>query len=116
MLKHLFQNFVDNSNPTAIVTTQNISVEDKSSSLGISFVPTVTMPSTLNEIVSSSESSSVFASDIPKSFANNNAVFTLNPEVHSKGEKSSCLDSLSTQSLPASRCRGVGVDLPALTL
>ncbi len=38
------------------------------------------------------------ASDIPKSLANSNAVVTMNPEVHSEGEKSSCLDSPSTQS------------------
>ncbi len=57
---------VDNSNPMAVVTTQNITVEDKSSSLGVSFVPSVTMTSITNEIVMTSESGSVYASDIPK--------------------------------------------------
>ena len=89
---------VDNSNPTAVVVTQNITEEDKSSSLGVSFVPSVTMTSITNEIVSTSESGSVFASDILKSLANSNAVVTMNSEVHSEGEKSSCLDSPCTQS------------------
>jgi len=51
-----------------------------------------------NEIVSTSESGSILSSDIPKPLANSNAEITLNPEVHIEGEKSSCLESPSTQS------------------
>jgi len=86
---------VDNSNVTAVVATQNITVEDKSSSLGVLFVPSVTMTSNRNDIVSTSESGSVFASDIPELLGNSHAVVTMYSEVHSEGEKSSCLDSAS---------------------
>jgi len=87
---------VDNSNLTAVVTTQNITLEDKSSYLGVSFVTSVTMTSITKEIVTTSESGLVFA------LGNSHAVETIYSDVHSEGEKSSGLDSASPQSNPMS--------------